>query len=70
MSFQSYEDVLEQGLTLYYWSDTIMEQDLKHGTNGPAAHELYENGKGVASGLEAVEAVKADKGTQQILHQI
>ena len=59
-SFQSYDDVLEQGLTLYFWSDTIHEEDLKRSSG--AAHQLYQSGKGVASEAEAVEAIMTDKG--------
>ena len=41
-----------------------MEQDLKRSSG--AAHQLYLSGKGVASGAEAVQAIKADEGIKLV----
>ena len=61
---QSYEDVLQHGKTLYFWKDSLKEEELRDGTEGPAARELYySSSRGISSNEEAFEALKTDKGS-------
>ena len=60
--FQSFEDLLHQGKTIYFWKDGIIDQGLQDGKYGRAAYELHKNGKGVDSNEASQEALKTDAG--------
>ena len=60
---QSFEDIRDQELTLYFWKNGILESFLRDNFEpGTAAHDLYVAGKGLSSTQEAFDAVRNDKG--------
>ena len=62
--FQSFEDVQEQGRTLYFWKDGYLDSYLIDNFGpGTAAHDLYRRGIGVTSTQEYLKAMKTNKGT-------
>ena len=56
--------MLKHGKTLYYWKGTLREEDIRDGTEGPAAQKLYHtNSKGISGGNEELlEVMRNDKG--------
>ena len=63
---QSFDDILDQELRLYFWKGGILESFLRDNFGkGTAAHDLYKAGKGLSSTQEAFDAVKGDRGMFQ-----
>ena len=61
--FQSFEDILQQGRNLYFWSDTFLESYLRDNFEpGTAGHELYKAGRGLSSNKEMFQVIRADEG--------
>ena len=62
-AFQSFDDILEQERTLYFWKDTSLESYLQNAFGpGTAGHELYHKGIGIGSSAEAFAALEEDEG--------
>ena len=61
--FQTFEDIQEQGRSLYFWRDGALDSYLKDNFSpGTAAYDLYRHGIGVTSTQEYLEAMKINKG--------